>query len=313
LDSGEDMRTLRRVGRSFGLYYIRGCWTDEMTATFSETPIDAVREYWDRRPCNLRHSPAEVGTRQYFDEVEARKYFIEPHIPMFAQHGRWAGKRVLEIGCGLGTDTVNFARAGASVTAVDLSVRSLQLARQRAKVFGLSDRIRFVEANAEQLSTYVRPEPYDLVYSFGVLHHSPRPARALEQIRRFFTGPGTTFKLMVYHRLSWKVLAVLFREAHGQFWKLEEAVARHSEAQTGCPVTYTYTRTSVRRLLLAHGFAVNELFVDHIFPYRVADYVQYQYVKALPFRWLPPGSLRALERRLGWHLCVTARPTEVQR
>jgi hypothetical protein len=103
------------------------------------------------------------------------------------------------------------------------------------------------------------------------------------------------------------VFAILFQEAHGAFWRLDEAVARNSEAQTGCPVTYTYTRRSVRRLLATAGLAADNVFVDHIFPYRVADYVQYRYVKALPFRWLPSAAMRALERRLGWHLCVDAR------
>src|SRR3954467_15725916 len=114
-------------------------------AIFAETSIERVREYWNRRPCNLRHSPEPVGTRAYFDQVEARKYMVEPHIPGFAQYERWAGKRVLEIGCGLGTDTMNFARAGAQVTAVDLSTASLELARKRAEVFWLQDRIRFIE------------------------------------------------------------------------------------------------------------------------------------------------------------------------
>src|SRR3954469_2077648 len=131
--------------------------------TFSDTSIDRVREYWNRRPCNLRHSAEPVGSRAYFEQVEARKYFVEPHIPGFAQHARWAGKRVLEVGCGLGTDTMNFARAGAQVTAVDLSSASLALARTRAEIFGLQDRITFVEANAERLSEFVEPAHYDLI------------------------------------------------------------------------------------------------------------------------------------------------------
>src|ERR1041385_4969391 len=100
-----------------------------MAATFDQLPIERVREYWDSRPCNIRHTPLPVGTREYFDQVEARKYFVEPHIPRFAQFERWRGKKVLEIGCGLGTDTVSFARAGAQVPAVDLTENSLEVAR----------------------------------------------------------------------------------------------------------------------------------------------------------------------------------------
>ena len=275
--------------------------------TFSDRSIERVREYWNQRPCNVRHSPEPVGTRAYFDQVEARKYFVESHIPGFAQFERWAGKRVLEVGCGIGTDTMNFARAGAQVTAVDLSTASLALARRRAEVFSLQDRITFVEANAERLSDFVTPAEYDLVYSFGVIHHTPHPDRVLDQIRRFYAGPRTTLKMMVYHRWSSKVFGILFGEAHGAFWRLNEAVARHSEAQTGCPVTYTYTRGSLRRWVERSGFEVSELFADHIFPYRIADYVQYRYAKAFPFNVLPTPLMRALERGFGWHLCVTAR------
>jgi hypothetical protein len=132
----------------------------------------------------------------------------------------------------------------------------------------------------------------------------------LEQIRRHFAGPRTTFKLMMYYRWAWKVFAIVLGEAHGAFWKLDQAVARSSEAQTGCPVTYTYTRRSVEQLLNEAGFRVDDVFVDHIFPYRVPDYVKYRYVKAWPFSWLPAPAMRALEHQLGWHLCVTARCSE---
>ena len=150
-----------------------------MTRTAPPKSIVDVRRYWDARPCNIRHSTKPVGSREYFDEVESRKYFVEPHIPAFAEFDRWRGKRVLEVGCGIGTDSVNFARAGAELTAVDLSSESLQIARQRAEVMGVDDRIEFITANAEELSSAVSGGPYDLVYSFGVIHHTPNPERAL--------------------------------------------------------------------------------------------------------------------------------------
>lgn len=273
--------------------------------SFSNVEISRVQEYWNARPCNIRHSTAPLGSRQYFDEVEARKYFVEPHIPLFAEFERWRGKKVLEIGCGIGTDTISFARAGAQVSTVDLSEKSMELARKRAATFGLEEQIRFYPGNAEQLSTFVPVEPYDLIYSFGVIHHTPHPEAVLEQLRKY-TRPGTVVKIMVYYRRSYKVAWILATEGKGRFWKLEELIARNSEAQTGCPVTYAYTRREGRELLEKHGFRVTNVQVDHIFPYRIPDYVKYQYVKEWYFRWMPASMFRMLERHFGWHLCLTA-------
>jgi 2-polyprenyl-3-methyl-5-hydroxy-6-metoxy-1,4-benzoquinol methylase len=275
------------------------------TQTFEQVPIEQVRTYWDRRPCNIRHSTKPPGSREYFDEVEARKYFVESHIPGFAEFPRWNGKRVLEIGCGIGTDTMNFARNGAQVTAVDLSEKSLEMARKRAEVFRLADRIRFFHGSAESLSDLVPADTFDLVYSFGVIHHTPHPDRVLEQVRNY-VRPGSTVKIMVYNRYSWKVFWILMTYGKGQFWRLAEMVARHSEAETGCPVTYTYTKRELRELLERHGFRVKQMQAEHIFPYRIRDYVQYRYVKEWYFRWMPDALFRALEHRLGWHLCATA-------
>jgi 2-polyprenyl-3-methyl-5-hydroxy-6-metoxy-1,4-benzoquinol methylase len=271
---------------------------------FSNVEISRVRDYWNARPCNIRHSPAPVGTREYFEQVEARKYFVEPHIPGFAEFEKWRGKKVLEIGCGIGTDTVSFAKAGAQVTTVDLSEMSMALARKRAEVFGLQDRIRFFPGNAEELTTFVPVESYDLIYSFGVIHHTPHPERVMEQLRHY-ARPGTTAKIMVYYRRSYKVAWILLTEGKGKFWKLEEAVARNSEAQTGCPVTFTYTRKEGRELLEKHGFRARKTEVEHIFPYRIPDYVQYRYVKEWHLRWMPEGMFRALEKKFGWHLLLT--------
>lgn len=275
-----------------------------MNVDFARVSIQDVKEYWNARPCNIRHSTAEIGTAEYFDQVETRKYFVEPHIPGFAQFERWRGKRVLEIGCGIGTDTINFARAGARVTAVDLSAESLKLARRRAEVFGLSDKIEFFEANAERLSEYIPARPYDLVYSFGVIHHSPDPKKIIEQIYTNFTHAHSTLKLMVYYRYSWKVLWILLQEK-GKFWQLDQIVAKHSEAQTGCPVTYSYSEKTVSKLL-GEQFDIQEIFVDHIFPYQIQKYVKYEYQPEWYFRCLPKKVFRTLEQNFGWHLCLTA-------
>jgi 2-polyprenyl-3-methyl-5-hydroxy-6-metoxy-1,4-benzoquinol methylase len=286
---------------------VRGAAKIGESGRFTSVHVDAVRAYWNARPCNVRHSPKPVGSREYFDEVEARRYFVEPHIPAFADFPRWSGKSVLEIGCGIGTDTISFARAGAHVTAVDVSEESVALAQRRAELYGLEDRIHFYCGDAERLSDVVPSRPYDLVYSFGVIHHTPSPARVIREVREHYVDESTMFKLMLYNRRSWKVLRIVLTEGRGAFWQLDELVARNSEAQTGCPVTYTYARRDVAALL--RGFSVLDCQVRFVFPYRIADYVEYRYVKPWYFRRLPRPVFERFERLAGWHLCVTASPS----
>ncbi len=272
---------------------------------FADVSIDAVRAFWNTRPCNIRHSPKQVGTREYFDEVEHRKYFVEPHIPAFADFARWRDKRVLEIGCGLGTDTVNFARAGAQVTAIDLSDQSAAIARQRLELFGLSDRATIHVGNAEELPAILPPQTFDLVYSFGVIHHSPHPRRIVEQLRQYMT-PDSELRLMVYSRISYKLFWIMKEEKVWDMGRIDELVARNSEAQTGCPVTYTYTDETVRTLL--EGFRVLDVRKAHIFTWDIEAYKRYEYQKAPEWASVSDAELARLERELGWHLLVHAVP-----
>jgi hypothetical protein len=115
---------------------------------------------------------------------------------------------------------------------------------------------------------------------------------------------------MVYNRWSWKVLWIVCVYGKFQFWKIDELIARHSEAQTGCPVTYSYSRTSGRRWLEDHGIAVDHAFAEHIFPYSIPEYVKYEYKKVWYFRWMPRFLFRALERAFGWHLCLVGHPKQ---
>ena len=282
--------------------------------SFGAVPLSDVKEYWNRRPCNIRHSQKEVGTREYFEEVKARKYFVEPHIPGFAEFERWNGSRVLEIGCGIGTDTLSFAESGARVTAVDLSEKSIALARQRAEVYGQQDRIEFyngslyVATNTKimryELSTLVPVSTYDLVYSFGVIHHTPHPEKVLNQIREYM-GPESELRLMVYSKASYKLFQVMREEAVWDLSRLDELIARNSEAQTGCPVTYTYTYNEARELL--KGFDILEMRKAHIFTWDVDAYKRYEYKKDAAWAGVTDEQLENLEKELGWHLLIRAR------
>ena len=255
-----------------------------------QATLEDVRAYWNRRPCNIRHSAQPIGTIEYFDEVEARKYFVEPHIPGFADFKHWAGKRVLEVGCGIGTDAVNFVRGGADYTGVDLSEESLGLARRRFDLLGLDGRL--MQGNGERLSEALPGETFDLVYSFGVVHHTPDPPAIIRQIRHLLRPDGE-LRLMVYARNSWKNAMI-------------EAGLDQPEAQSGCPIALTYTHEEAAHLL--DGFRIEEIRQDHIFPYVVEKYRAYEYELQPWFAAMPPAMFRALEQRLGWHLLIRAVP-----
>ena len=249
-----------------------------------------VQDFWNSRPCNLRHSNAPIASKQYFDEVEERKYFVEPHIPAFADFAAWKDKRVLEIGCGIGTDATNFARSGAIYTGIELSSESLKLAKSRFELFGLKG--RFIEGNAEEVDELLKGETFDLIYSFGVLHHTPSLSNALVAITRLMKK-DSVFKMMVYAENSWKNAMI-------------EAGLDQPEAQYGCPIANTYTKDEVREFLSKAGLAPIEISQDHVFPYVVEDYKQYKYVREPWFNAMPPEVFHALEKKLGWHLLVTA-------
>lgn len=264
--------------------------------------IEQVRDYWNRRPCNIKHSPQPVGTREYFDEVEARKYFVEPHIPNFAQFERWKGKKVLEIGCGIGTDSINFARAGAELTAIDISEKSLEICKKRFEVYGLKANLYC--GNSEELSSIIPVEPYDLIYSFGVIHHTPNPERVFEEIKKY-CKPETEIRVMLYSKFCWKVFWIIIKYGKGAFWRADELVRYYSEAQTGCPVTYYYSFNEIKRLM--KDFEIIEIHKDHIFPYKIDRYKNYEYEWVWYFRWIPRPFFRWLEKHLGWHTLIVAR------
>jgi SAM-dependent methyltransferase len=255
-----------------------------------------VSEYWDRRPCGEWHSRAK-DLLQYSIQTTAWKKYVEPHLWEFAEFPNWCGARVLDLGCGIGTEALEFARHGADVVAVDYSQQSLDIAAERAQAEDL--RIDFRLQDFQQ-PVIVKPNTFDLVWAWGSIHHAKNPAAVLHWVP-LYMAPGAEFRMMVYHRFSTKALR-LWAEA-GFPLNFDGAVARGSEAQPNCPTTHTYTRWGARRLLENAGLDVLSVKVTHIFPWQGDAYGRRQWVKGWLWKVLPTWPL---ERLMGWHLMVNA-------
>ncbi len=179
---------------------------------------DRVRAFWQENPCGTKFSDAEPGTRLFYERVEQHRYSTEWHIPMAAGFANTRSKKVLEIGCGLGTDGAQFAKAGADYTGIDLTDAAVALARKRFELFDLPGSFRV--SDAENLD--FPSDTFDLVYSHGVLHHTPDTVRAVEEVRRVLK-PGGQAVVMLYHRDSYNFRVNIggFRRAGARLLQFE--------------------------------------------------------------------------------------------
>ena len=159
---------------------------------------ERVRAFWQEHPCGTKFADANPGSRRFYELVEEHRYQKEWHIPAAADFSNARGKKVLEIGCGLGTDGAQFALAGADYTGIDLTDAAIDLARRRFDLFNLPGAFR--TADAENLD--FPDESFDVVYSHGVLHHTPDTVRAVQEVHRVLR-PGGRAVVMLYHRDSY--------------------------------------------------------------------------------------------------------------
>lgn len=201
-----------------------------------------IHDFWNADPCGAKLARAERGTPEFFAEIERTRYELEPFIPSFAEFERWRGKRTLEIGVGLGTDFINFVRAGADAHGLDLTEEAIALVERRLELEGLTAHVRV--GDAEDLP--FGDSEFDLVYSWGVLHHTPDTEHALTEVRRVLR-PGGEARIMLYSRRSWVAYGLWVRYAllaGRPMQSLADVVGKHMES----PGTKAYTHDELERM-----------------------------------------------------------------
>jgi ubiquinone/menaquinone biosynthesis C-methylase UbiE len=156
-----------------------------------------VQSFWERTPCDSWFADGQPGTAAFYNSLDEHRYRVHPKLFAAVNFEKTRGLRVLEIGCGCGSEAERFARAGAHYTAVDLTNAAVSLTQRRFRLAGLQG--SFTQGDAENLP--FADGAFDLVYSHGVLHHTPDTARTIREVYRVLSPSGRAV-VMLYHRNS---------------------------------------------------------------------------------------------------------------
>ena len=155
-----------------------------------------VHDYWNEESCGTGLTDKKKYSKDYFDEIEVTRYKLEPFIHSFAEFEKYNNKSVLEVGVGAGTDFINWVRNGAISCGIDLTNEAIENVKHRLSLENLKA-TNLKVADAEKLP--IDDNKFDLVYSWGVLHHSPFTENIIiEEIWRVLK-PGGKFVVLLYH------------------------------------------------------------------------------------------------------------------
>jgi SAM-dependent methyltransferase len=249
--------------------------------------IDAIQRYWNERIHDLEMTEHPVGTREFFDDLEDYRFDKLHYLPQLVDFAAYRGRALLEVGCGIGTDLLRFARNGALVTGVDLSSTAIELARRNFELHGATA-VDLRVANGEALP--FETGSFDVVYGHGVVQYTSDARRLIGECHRVLK-PGGEAIFMVYNRISWL----------NALSKLMKVQLEHEDA----PVLTKYSAGEFRQLLAP--FAEVRL-VPERFPVKSRLHKGW---KGVAFNTMFVGTFNALPRNwvrpLGWHLMAFCR------
>lgn len=241
----------------------------------------AVRDYWNHHIHDLEITKHPVGSPGFFADLDQYHFEKLHHLLRLIPFDGYRGRRVLEVGCGAGTDLMRFAKGGAIVTGVDVAASAVALARENFSQQGLQADLR--EADGEHLP--FDDGRFDLVYAHGVVQYTGDGQALVDECRRVLK-PGGEAVFQVYNRISWL----------NALSKLMKVPLEHEDA----PVLRKYSAAEFRGLL--RGFQRVRI-VEERFPVKSRLHGGW---KGALFNTFFVGTFNALPRplvrRFGWHL-----------
>ncbi len=200
---------------------------------------DKIKEYWETHLPQSKYSNEKLGTKASFDRMEERRYNeLYAFFPEEIEFDKHRGEKVLEIGCGRGTDILQFAKNGSIVTAIDLTENAISITKDRFRMYGLKGNFRI--ADAENLP--FADNTFDFVFSVGVLHHIPNTKKAIAEAYRVCKPNGKVIILL--YAKGWK--HYLIRVLLGKIWP-ENKKDKETELW-GCPFTSVYNKREMKNL-----------------------------------------------------------------
>jgi ubiquinone/menaquinone biosynthesis C-methylase UbiE len=252
----------------------------------SRTREESTR-YWDQHPIGVEIiGGMPTSIEEYTRYVDYYDHFYEYKHRVF-KYEKYSGKSVLEIGCGLGIDTIKFARAGAKITAIDLSTTAVKSTQRLLEYYHTGAEVK--KMSVEELD--YADESFDAVYAYGVLMHVENEEKAVREIYRVLKYGGEAL-VVLYHRFSW-------------YWLLVKLTRTKVESETGDPpVIRVHSVKGVRRLF--RNFSKVEISLER-FPQHtrrrrgIMAFLFNRFfvpaIEAVPKAWIRP---------FGWHIIVKA-------
>src|SRR3989338_2647216 len=217
-----------------------------------------IKNWWENHLPQDAYSSKKINTKPYFDEQEQKRYEIYyKYFPEILKWDKWKGKKVLEIGCGGGTDILQFAKNGAIVTGIDLTQTAIQITKKRFDAYNLKG--TFIQADAENLP--FEDNNFDFVYSLGVLHHTPDTERAIREAYRVLKPNG---KILIHlYAKGWK--HYLLRKFY--FKLMPESKKDKNTEEWGTPLLKVYSKSQFKELF-PYGIKATKYRMGLFFDYK---------------------------------------------